>query len=137
MPKLIALLLLFTLTTACARLSREESGCERMVYFSNVTAKARTRGARLVYKIIELSSFSSASLEGRASEASMVAGSDFSLYEVFFRLTVSSVWPSSAARFLDTRLAALSICFDSFSSVKISWIFVMLVFERSSGLRRH
>ena len=46
-----------------------------MVYFNSATAKARTRGARIVYSIVLLSSSSSALDSGSAREASMLDGS--------------------------------------------------------------
>lgn len=60
------------LTTAWARERREESGWVGCVYFSNVTAKARTRGARLVCRITS-ESCSEVGV-GRAREVSIAAG---------------------------------------------------------------
>lgn len=47
-PRLTALLRLFALTRACAKLNRDDRGCAGIVYWRRVTANARTRGARLV-----------------------------------------------------------------------------------------
>lgn len=57
------------LTTACPRLNREESGCSGLVCRKSSTAKARTRGARLVSRTVWEMSSSSKQM-GSSSEAS-------------------------------------------------------------------
>ncbi len=58
-PRLTALLLLLTLTTACAKLNLPLKGCSGIVYFNKCTANAKTNGARLVYNIaLEIASSS-------------------------------------------------------------------------------
>ena len=64
----------------------------------------------------------------------MAAGSNVSIGEILFRLPAGSKCVSPAARFLETRLAALRICFESLSSIKIGCNFVMLALAISSGL---
>lgn len=140
MPRLIALLLLFMLTTACARLRRDESGCEGMVYFNNATANASTSGARLVCSTVFINSFSVALALGRASDSSIAAGSggapSLSVMRGFRRLEGDGAVVELDVRFLETRFAAVRICLATFSSVKIDWMVGRGVLERISGLEK-
>lgn len=119
-PKLNAFRRLFTPTTACAKLSREDKGCQGMVYLSKVTAKARTKGARFVIMTMVSSSASVAPASGIQKDLSKSTASlDFSSAGIFFlRLILDSLGraESSEERFFDTRFAAVNNCFASFSS---------------------
>lgn len=119
-PKLNAFRRLFTPTTACAKLNREDKGCRGMVYFSNVTAKARTKGARFVIMTMVSSSASVAPASGIQKDLSKTTASlQFSsLGSCFLRLLLDSFGKveSSEERFFDTRFAALCNCFASFPS---------------------
>lgn len=120
-PKLAALLRLLALTTACARLNRDDSGCSGIVYFNKVTANARTSGARFVYRTVLASSSSVATTLGRARDSSIAAGvMGISAEASFLRLLGDSGRVSPEDLFFVTRLAALRICLASFSSAKMS-----------------
>lgn len=112
-----------------------------MVYLSKVTAKARTRGARLVWSTVEAISSSVAVVVGRVSDSSMAEGASASLNRGFAlddleRLLGEGVGGASDDRFFVTRLAAERMPLACFSSVKMDWILVMDVFESNSGLVR-
>ena len=74
---------------------------------------------------------------GRAREASIAAGESCPPGGcVFLRLVGGSEGASLEDRFLETRLAALMICFERFSSVKIARTACRSDLERVSGLRK-
>ena len=104
---------------------------------NNLVANARTNGARLVCRTVFASSSSSTLDSGRAKDSSMAAGLAMSSGAIaFLRLADDSEGASSGSLplFLVTLLAAFRICFASFSSVNIAWIFVMDVLARESEL---
>jgi hypothetical protein len=114
-----------------------------IVYFSNMTAKARTTGARLVRRIVGRSSDSGTSIVGRAREDSMEAGVGWSASEnevCLDRLDVGlelvGVSLSEEVRFLEARFAALRTCFASFSSGKIFCNDGRSVFEMADRLEK-
>jgi hypothetical protein len=116
-----ALVLLFMLVTACARLKRLEMGWEGIVYCSSVTVKARRRGARFVYRTVDFWVSSERIGEGRAREASISAALSGWPYVGFAFLGDGGVGPdaSLAVRFLDTRFAAFRTWRASLSSEKM------------------
>lgn len=76
-PRLAAFVRAFVLTTAWARLSREERGWEGRVYFNKVTANASNKGARFVCRTVEERIAGEADEIGRVGrerEASMAEG---------------------------------------------------------------
>ena len=93
-----------------------------MVYASNVTAKASTRGARLVCRTVDANCSSDALVVGSAREASMDAGvgSEPARVEDFERLAGDEVSGSPAFRFLVHRFAAARTALASFSSGKMA-----------------
>src|SRR5277367_6688449 len=92
-----------------------------MVYLSNATAKASTNGARLVWIVDAATTASLASLLGSLSSSSIsrVERPWSSEDEPRARLDDGEL-VNGAGRFLgfETLLAALSICFATFSSAK-------------------
>ena len=97
-----------------------------MVYFSNWTMKATTRGARLLWSVVLLISSSTAGLglssAGRTREASRSAGESScpSLGTAVFALFDGDKdGAEEDVLFLETLLAAERICFASFSSEKM------------------
>jgi hypothetical protein len=139
-PMWTALFLLLRLTTACARLSLLDIGCSGMVYFNNVTANARTKGARLVKTAADFNTLSSSSASGSARDVSNSAASNGCPYDAltFFGagagVAVGADASSLAPRFLETRFAALRTCRASFSSPNTTFNRSKSAFARSDAL---
>lgn len=133
------------LITAWARLRRDESGWEGMVYLRSWTTKATTRGARLVWSTVLLISSSNVGwgLErvGRASAASKSDGESCSPglgRGILVRFEGEEVVDAEDdVRFFETRLAAERTCLASFSSGKMDCIFGKAVLDRLSGLQMY
>ena len=124
-PMCTAFVLLFMLTTACARLSLLDKGCSGIVNFNNATVKASTNGARLVKMVFDFKMSSLCIASGSASEASISAGLSGCPYNgliLVFLGDGAGAAPGPDAslkdRFFDTLLAALSTCRATFSSSK-------------------
>lgn len=138
MPICTALVLLFMLTTACARLSLLDNGCSGIVNFNSATVNASTRGARLVKMHFDLSTSSLSMAAGRAREASSSDGLRGCPYRglIFFG---DSDDPGPEAslkdRFFDTRLAALRTCRATFSSSNMVLRLWKSPFARSAARR--
>ena len=92
-----------------------------MVYFNRVTANAKVKGARFVYRIVFANSSSVATTLGRARDSSMAAGvMSSSAGWSFLRLLVGdSGCVSPEDLFFVTLFAALRTCLAIFSSAKM------------------
>ena len=93
-----------------------------IVYFSKVTANARTSGALFVYRVHFASSVSSViGFSGRDSDSSNASGEETSSADMsfcfFFNVVVESPSPE-APRFFVTLFAAARTCLATFSSFK-------------------
>ena len=128
----------FALTTAWARERREESGWLGCVYFSNVTAKARTRGARLVCSTVWESSSSLVSMVGSEREVSIAAGLDGSASDSRFGFLAGVGGEASVEeRFFDIRFAVSKSFLAVFSSGKICLIVAISDLARWAGLSKY
>ena len=85
--------------------------------------------------VVAASSSSAQEVSGSAREASMAAGESCSLGGTgFLRLVGDSEGASLEERFFVTRLAALMICFERFSSVNMAWTAWRSALARASDL---
>ena len=88
-----------------------------------------------MWRVVDCRADSEAVVVGRAREASIEDGEAMSsIEEGLLRLAGEDRALSPDVLFLVTLFAAFKICFESLSSLKISWITVMLILAMESGL---